>query len=60
MFKIHKRKRKRYSIDERLNKQVTRDMRRRKTGVIIFLSCLFAGIVALIVYVLGHMMFIIQ
>lgn len=51
-------KKRNYSIDERLNKQISRDINRRKTGVIIFLSSLFCLIVVLLFYILGRVMYI--
>lgn len=51
-------KKRSYSIDERLNKQISRDINRRKTGVIIFLSSFFCLIVVLLCYILGRIMYI--
>ena len=58
IMNIFKKKKRHYSIDERLNKQISRDINRRKTGVIIFLSSLFCLIVVLLCYVLGRVMYI--
>ena len=46
-------KRNRYCIDEKINRQIHRDRIRTKTGILIFLSVVMTGVVLLLTLVVG-------
>ena len=46
-------KRNRYCIDEKINRQIHRDRIRTKTGILIFLSVVMTGVVLLLTLVIG-------
>lgn len=46
-------KRNRYCIDEKINRQIRRDRMRTKTGILIFLSVVMTGVVLLLTLVIG-------
>ena len=46
-------KRNRYCIDEKINRQVRRARMRTKTGILIFLSVVMTGVVLLLTLVVG-------
>lgn len=43
-------KRNRYCIDEKINRQIHRDRMRTKTGILIFLSVVMTGVVLLLLF----------
>jgi len=51
-----KRKKCCYSIDEHLNKQVMKDINRRKTGVIIFITVMLCVFTAFLTFILWYSM----
>lgn len=50
---MDKKNKKRYSIDEKLNRQIRHDRMRTKTGILIFLSVVMTGVVILLALVIG-------
>lgn len=50
---MDKKNKKRYCIDEKLNRQVRRDRMRMKTGIIIFMSTSLIAAVTLLVFVIS-------
>ena len=52
---MDKKNKKRYCIDEKLNRQVRRDRMRMKTGIIIFMSVALMGAIAILIMIVGTM-----
>ncbi len=50
---MDKKNKKRYCIDEKINRQIRRDRMRTKTGILIFLSVVMTGVVLLLALVIG-------
>ena len=50
---MDKKNKKRYCIDEKINRQIHRDRMRTKTGILIFLSVVMTGVVLLLTLVVG-------
>lgn len=50
---MDKKNKKRYCIDEKLNRQVRRARLRTKTGIILFLSTTFIAVVCLLVIIIS-------
>lgn len=50
---MDKKNKKRYCIDEKLNRQVRRARLRTKTGIILFLSTTFVAVVCLLVIIIS-------
>ncbi len=50
---MDKKNKKRYCIDEKINRQIRRDRMRTKTGILIFLSVVMTGVVLLLILVIG-------
>lgn len=50
---MDKKNKKRYYIDEKLNRQVRRARLRTKTGIILFLSTTFIAVVCLLVIIIS-------
>lgn len=50
---MDKKNKKRYCIDEKINRQIRRDRMRTKTGILIFLSVVMTGVIFLLTLVVG-------
>lgn len=57
---MDKKNKKRYCIDEKINRQIRRDRMRTKTGIILFLSTTLIAAVCLLVFIISGIFHITQ